>query len=86
MEGHVVRILGAVMVGSAFAGIGLLMIGLFIVKPQGPVFEYYAVQLVACVVNLGIAALIWRYAVRRRQRPDSHGENRPWRRSRGRPG
>jgi uncharacterized membrane protein YbhN (UPF0104 family) len=72
MEGHVVRILGAVMVGSAFAGIGLLMIGLFIVKPQGPVFEYYTLQLVACVVNLGIAALIWRYAVRwRRRRPDS---------------
>jgi fructose-specific phosphotransferase system IIC component len=62
---EMLRLLGAVMVGSAATGVGLTLIGLFLLRPQGPAFQYYAVQLLSCALNLWIGLLIWRFVVRR---------------------
>jgi hypothetical protein len=64
---ELIRILGAVMAGSAVTGVGLSLIGLLVLKPHGSGFGYYATVLLTCAVNLGAAALIWRFIVRRRR-------------------
>jgi fructose-specific phosphotransferase system IIC component len=65
------RILCAVLVGSAFAGTALSIIGTFLLWPADGVIDFLVAQVVAIVVSVGYAVLIWRYFVQRKYA--SHG-------------
>jgi hypothetical protein len=60
------RILCAVLVGGAFAGAGLSIVGMFLFWPAVGGIDFFVAELVAIVANVGFAVLIWRYLVKRK--------------------
>jgi hypothetical protein len=67
------RIVGAVLVGSAYAGTGLSIIGIFLLWPADGAIDFLVAQLVAIVVSVGYAVVIWRYLVQRKYASHDRG-------------